>query len=116
MSRRNTSDRCGLPAFCMHWPMLLLVDVCTAINLAGAFPRGSTLGVEPKTWHFTPGLVVLVLVAACLTTRLFLGLAPRIEPEIPVWQQRHAKWDQVALYGLLDRHAASLLACPQYQG
>lgn len=99
MNWKNTNDRYGSLSIGMHWLMLLLlIGVYAAIEFHDLAPKGSTLRAELKTWHFMLGLSVLALVAVRLTTRLLSGPAPRIEPALPVWQQRLAEWTHVTLY------------------
>ncbi len=99
MNWRNTQDRYGSLSIGMHWLMLLLmIGVYAAINVADAFPKGSELRSDLKTWHFGLGLSIMALVGMRLATRLLSGPAPGIEPLISVWQRRAAEWAHVALY------------------
>ena len=99
MNWRNTTDRYGALSIAMHWLMLLLlIGVYAFINLADVFPKGSDLRAEMKTWHFMLGLCVFALVVVRLATRLVSGPAPRVELELPAWQQRLAGWMHLVLY------------------
>jgi cytochrome b561 len=102
MNWKNTQDRYASLSIGMHWLMLLLmIGVYAAINLADAFPKGSTPRADLKTWHFALGLCVMGLVALRLATRLLSGPAPRIEPQAPAWPHRLAAWAHVALYAFM---------------
>jgi len=99
MNCRNTNDRYGSLSIGMHWLMLLLLTgVYAVINLHDLVPKGSTLRADLKTWHFMLGLSVFILVAVRLATRLFSGPVPRIEPELPAWQERLSALAHLALY------------------
>ena len=99
MEWRNTTDRYGSLSIAMHWLMLLLlIAVYAFINLADAFPKGSDLRAEMKTWHYMLGLCVFALVVVRLATRLVSGPAPQVALEIPAWQRRLARWTHLLLY------------------
>ena len=99
MNWKNTDDRYGSLSIGMHWLMLLQhLGVYVAINLHDLAAKGSVLRADLKLWHFALGMGVLALVAMRLVTRLLSGPVPRIEPGLPLWQQRLGTWMHVALY------------------
>ena len=63
MGLTNTNDRYGSLSIAMHWLMfLLLIGVYACIELRELYPKGSDPREALKTWHFTLGLTVFVLV------------------------------------------------------
>ena len=101
MNWLNTTERYGSLSIALHWLMLvLLAAVYTCIELSDAFPKGSALREGLKTWHYTLGLSVFVLVWLRLAVRL-AGPSPQIQPEPPRWQRNAATLTHVALYALM---------------
>jgi len=101
MQLRNNTERYGLLSIGLHWLMLLLfIAVYACIELREFFPKDSEPREALKTWHFMLGLSVFVLVWLRLLVNR-LGHHPRIEPELPTWQQQSAKVMHLALYGLM---------------
>ena len=101
MNWKNTTQRYGAMAICLHWLMLaLLIAVYTCINLTDLYPKESEAREALKTWHFMLGLTVLVLVVLRLVVRL-TGPAPAVVPEMAVWQKRLAGVTHLALYALM---------------
>ena len=101
MQWRNSSERYGSLSIGLHWLMLLLiVAVYACIELRGFFPKGSEPREALKTWHFMLGLSVFALVWLRLIAN-WTGHFPRIEPELPKWQNQSARLMHLALYALL---------------
>jgi len=101
MNLRNNTEHYALLPVALHWSMLvLLAAVYACMELSEFFPKGSDPREALKTWHYTLGLSVFVLV--WLRIAVHLGSAvPRIEPAPPKWQQVSAKLVHAALYMLM---------------
>ena len=101
MGLTNTNDRYGSLSIAMHWLMfLLLIGVYACIELRELYPKGSDPREALKTWHFTLGLTVFVLVWLRLALRLS-QVTPSIAPPIPGWQNLLSKLVHFALYALM---------------
>ena len=101
MSMTNTHDRYGTLSIAMHWLMfLLLVAVYVVMELHESFPKGSDMRSALKSWHFTLGITVLVLVCLRIGLRLFQQ-TPAITPQPAPWQNLLAKLLHLALYGFM---------------
>ncbi|HEY5972806.1 MAG TPA: cytochrome b [Pseudoxanthomonas sp.] len=100
MTLKNTADRWGPVSQAFHWLIVLLI--------LGMAIVGLTMGELPKTpkyfWVYTAhksmGLVVLALVIARLSWRLYAG-KPEPVPGTPTWQERIASVTHWLLYGLI---------------
>jgi cytochrome b561 len=98
MNWRNSATRYGSLSIALHWLMLLLIAaVYACMELRGNFPKGSDIREGLKTWHFMLGLCVLALVVFRAAAH-FIGVAPRIQPDPPPWQNLSAKLIHIALY------------------
>jgi cytochrome b561 len=101
MGLANTTERYGALSIAMHWLMfLLLVGVYSCIELREFYPKGSDMRNLLKTWHFTLGLTVFVLVWVRLALRL-VQVTPAIQPPVPGWQHILSKIVHFALYALM---------------
>lgn len=101
MQWRNSSARFGALAQAFHWGMLMLLTaVCLAIELKGAYPRGSAGRAALTHWHELLGLSAALAVFARLFWRA-LDAPPPSLPGTPGWQRRATKLTKLALYGLL---------------
>ena len=78
----------------LHWLMVLLVvAVYAAINLSGAFPKGSSGRDTLKTWHYMLGLCVLALVVIRLLARWWQPGPPELPgPDWQKWLARGVHW------------------------
>lgn len=95
------TERYGKLSIALHWiTLVLLVGVYACIELREMFPRDSDPRIMLKTWHFTLGLTVFVLVWVRMVARL-LGKTPPIIPRAPRWQLIIANAVEFALYGLM---------------
>ncbi|MBE7521797.1 MAG: cytochrome b [Burkholderiales bacterium] len=84
-----------------HWlTLLLLLAVYAAIELRGVFPKGSEAYVAMKSWHFTLGMLLFVLVLGRLVLRQVVR-APALEPPPADWERWLAGSMHVALYAFL---------------
>lgn len=101
MNTSNSTSHYSSASIAMHWLMLLLlVGVYACIELRELYPKGSDPRDALKSWHFTLGLTVFVLVWLRLALRL-VSPAPPIEPTPAAWQNALAKLLHVALYTLM---------------
>lgn len=101
MQWRNDSRAYGLLSIAMHWLMLLLlVAVYACIELRVLFDNDSPPREALKSWHFTLGLTVWVLVWLRLAFRLGRP-RPLIVPSPRAWQLTMAQLMHAALYGLM---------------
>ena len=101
MQLRNSPSRYGSLSISLHWLMLvLLAAVYACIEFSDNFPKGSDMRADLKTWHFMLGLSVFAVVWLRLAVKLS-GTTPRIDPEPAGWQNRAARWLQLALYLLM---------------
>jgi len=98
MPWKNSDARYSTVSMTLHWLMLVLLAVVYAcVELRGIFPKGSggrTLIMEA---HFMLGLTMFVLVWLRLFARS-LGVAPKIVPTPPNWQQWLSRLMHWALY------------------
>jgi len=79
MSWRNSTSRYGSISIALHWTMLLLIAaVYACIELRTSFPRGSDIREGLKTWHFTLGICVLLLVFFRAVMH-FIGEIPSVQ-------------------------------------
>lgn len=102
MRWKNTATRYGTLPIAMHWLMVvLIIGVYAAINLHDFADKGSVLRANLKVAHFLLGISVLCLVIVRLAVRWSSGRAPRIEPEIPLWQHRLAGLMHLGLYAFM---------------
>ncbi len=98
MPWKNSDARYSTVSITLHWLMLVLLAVVYAcIELRGIFPKGSGGRTLIKEAHFMLGLTVFLLVWLRLFARS-LGVAPKIVPTPPNWQQWLAKLMHWALY------------------
>jgi len=82
----------------LHWLMFfMIVAVYACIELRELYPKGSDPREALKTWHFTLGLSVFVLIWIRIVARL-LSFTPPIEPSLPTWQAWLSKAVHLALY------------------
>lgn len=96
---KNTEDRYGALLIALHWLMLgLIAAVYACIELHEVFPKGSALRNLLRTWHFMLGLSVLLLAGIRLAARAGAGPHPRIQPVLPIWQERAARLMRLLLY------------------
>jgi cytochrome b561 len=101
MNTSNASSRYSSASIAMHWLMLLLlVGVYACIELRELYPKGSDPREALKSWHFTLGLTVFVLVWLRLLLRL-TSPTPPIEPTPAGWQTILTKLVHIALYALM---------------
>jgi cytochrome b561 len=101
MNTSNSSSRYSSASIAMHWLMLLLlVGVYACMELHELYPRGSDAREALKSWHFTLGLTVFVLVWLRLVLRM-VSPTPPIEPTPAGWQNILAKLVHIALYALM---------------
>lgn len=101
MNWKNTTNRYGTLSITLHWLMfLLLVGVYACIELREFYPKGSDPRAALKSWHFTLGLSVFVLVWLRLGLRL-LQPVPAIEPNPVAWQRYLANLLHWVLYALM---------------
>ena len=80
--------------------LLLLIAVYACIELREFYPKGSDTRAAFKTWHYSLGLSVFVLVWLRLLC-FVMGLFPQIKPELPKWQKLLSRLIQMALYLLM---------------
>ena len=80
--------------------LLVIFAVYACILLSDSLPKNSDTRALLKTWHFTLGLTVLLLVGVRLMAKLH-GATPVIEPPVARWQDMSAKAVQALLYGLM---------------
>ena len=65
MNYSNSPDRHGNLTIWLHWlMMILIIGVFACIELREFYPKGSDPREALKAWHFTLGLLVLVLTIA----------------------------------------------------
>jgi cytochrome b561 len=101
MTTNKNNTRYSALSISFHWFMLiLLVAVYACMEFSGSFPKGSDTRAALKTWHYTLGLSVFVLVWIRLLINL-TGHVPPIEPAPPVWQMRLALLLKIMLYVLM---------------
>lgn len=85
----------------LHWAMLLLITGGYAcILLRENFERGSDLREGLKTWHFTIGLTILLLVIIRIAAR-FLIAKPPITPQPSAWQMLLSNGVHWGLYAFM---------------
>lgn len=101
MNLKNTTDRYGSLSMGLHWLMfLLIVGVYSCIELREFYPKGSDPREALKSWHFTLGLTVFVLVWLRLVLRLAQPV-PVIQPPLVAWQRYLSRALHWALYALM---------------
>lgn len=101
MQWRNTEQVYGGLSIALHWGMLaLLIAVVGLMELKGIFPKGSASRAAMKAWHYSLGILVLVLTIPRLAA-LLCGPAPRIVPSPPGWQLGAANMVKLGLYALM---------------
>jgi cytochrome b561 len=82
----------------LHWLMLaLLIAVYACIELRELFPRESDIREGLKTWHFSLGLSVFLLVWARIAARF---ASPR-RPALSGWMEYAGAFMHLALYILM---------------
>ncbi len=101
MTKPAFQSRYSSLSISLHWLMLLLlVAVYACMELREFYPKGSDFREGLKSWHFTLGLSVFVLLVIRIVGRLTAG-APPITPVPPAWQALLAKLMHLALYAFL---------------
>lgn len=101
MTWKNSSVRYGSLSIGLHWLVLLIfIGLYACTELRTLYPKGSDLREWLKSWHYTLGLLVFLLVWLRLAAR-FSGPTPDIQPAPPVYQQLVAKLLHLALYALM---------------
>lgn len=101
MNYSNSPDRHGNLTIWLHWlMMILIIGVFACIELREFYPKGSDPREALKAWHFTLGLLVLVLTIARIGVRL-AGTTPAIHPEPPRWQQLAGRLTHLLIYAML---------------
>lgn len=100
MTLNAKPDRYSTASITLHWLMLLvIIGVFAAMELREYFPRGSDPRTMLKSWHFTLGLTVFVLVWMRIAARLLTpSPAPLAEP---MWRSMAARAVHLALYALM---------------
>jgi cytochrome b561 len=98
MGWRNSTERYGALGQALHWGMLALYTaVCLAIELKGAYPRGSAGRAGLTHWHEVLGLTAALAVFVRVLWRA-LDAPPADLPGEPPWQRRAARAMKLALY------------------
>lgn len=96
---RHTTKHYSGALIALHWlTLLLLIAVYALIELRGIYPKGSDAYLAMKSWHFTLGLTVLVLLPIRLLARVGGGGAPPIHPPLAAAQEKLAKLVHLLLY------------------
>ncbi|WP_373487955.1 cytochrome b [Blastomonas sp.] len=100
MTTLSSRDRYSTASITLHWLMLLLlVAVFAAMELREFYPKGSDTRELFKSWHYTLGLTVFVLVWLRILARV-LTLTPRPLHE-PAWRSVPARAAHLALYAFM---------------
>lgn len=100
MTLISKPDRYSTASIILHWLMLLvIVGVFGAMELREYYPKGSGPREMLKSWHFTLGLTVFLLVWLRIAARL---LTPSPAPlDEPTWRSVPARTVHLALYALM---------------
>ncbi len=99
---RHSPDRHASALIALHWlTLILIVAVYACIEFRVLYAKGSDPREALKAWHFTLGILVLLISTARLLVRAMAGPVPPIEPPPPLWQRLLSGAVHVALYGLL---------------
>ena len=97
---RNTNNRYGIVAICLHWLMAILIIglVCVGLYMTD-IPIGA-LKLKLYGWHKEFGLLVLMLVMVRIVWRL-RNISPLLPASIPAWQRFSAHAVHWAFYGFM---------------
>lgn len=88
---KNSADRYGLVAIALHWLMAVLIIGLLALGLYMTGLPTSLLKLKLFGWHKEFGILVLMLLLARLSWRLF-NMHPQLT--IPLWE----KWAALAMH------------------
>lgn len=99
--KKHLENRYRLLSMGLHWFMLfLLAAVYICMEVSEAFPKGSDIRSELRTWHYMLGLSVFVLAWLRLVINLWTR-SPPVAPAPPLWQSQLARLVQAGLYLLM---------------
>jgi cytochrome b561 len=102
MNRQKPSVHYDRMTIGLHWIMLgLLIAMYACIELRVLYPKGSDPREALKAWHFTLGLVVMLMAGIRLANRVTAGSRPPIVPPLGRWQSALSTLMHRTLYALM---------------